>query len=200
MSEESSLEARRLERERTNAAARRKTAGVVKLLGASPPEAQLGFLRHLLDHPDQAAAFVSAPEAYAARYGVVVDPDVVRGIVDTTVFGEPISDEMVRRLGPQATASLLDVQGDGRLAALPIAVAAAVAVASAAVALVANSAEAMSASELKGFAMPGRAQGSVAASSAVIYATTAITSSSTVVAAARDNPGGFTAAGLRNLK
>ena len=200
MSEETSLEARRLERERTNAAARRKTAGVVKLLGAFPPEARLGFLRPLLDHPDDAAAFVSSPEAFAARHGVVVDPDVVRGIVDTTVFGEPISDEMVRRLGPQATASLLDLQGDGRLAALPIAVAAAVAVASAAVALVANSAEAMSASELKGFAMPGRAQGSIAATSAVIYATTAITTSSTVVAAARDNPGGFTAAGLRNLK
>lgn len=186
MSDKTASEARRIQLEQLNAAKRRRLQGVVQLLGTSPPEAQLDFLRQLMSQPEQAKQFMEDPAEYAASHGVVLDPELVRRIVDTAVFGEPISEQMANQLGPRAVDALVSLQGDGRVAALPIAVATAVAVAGAAVALVTNAAQAK-VSDLLSIGRPDRAAGAltIASSAAVLIYAVTMTSYPGVLAARR---------------
>ena len=176
----------RLAAQRRGAAERAsRTRAVVAVAGASPPARQVAFLKGLLADPAAAKAFLEAPESFAAERGIVVEPELIRGMVDTLVFEEPMSERLVARLGPDVTAELVDLQGGGRVAALPIAVATAVAVASAAVALVAQASSSRTLSDLRGLKQ-GVAGGLavVASNSAILaYAVSTVTASAVASAA-----------------
>lgn len=157
-----------------------KLRHVVELAGASPPDVQLAFLYGLLSDSKESETFLKDPQGYAAQHGVVVDPNIMRGMVDTLVFGEPMSEKMVQDLGPDVTSALLELRGNGQVAAFPIAVAAAVAVASAAVALVAQAGQTLDLTT-KGLGRPSRTPVGLGGTAALIYAVTSATN--TVVSA-----------------
>lgn len=160
---------------------KQKLRHVVDLLGASSPRHQLELLRGVLENPKDAELFLRYPEVYAAERGVVVDPELVRSMVDTVVFGEPMGERLVEVLGPDVTASLLEMRGDGRIAAIPVAVATAVAVASAAVALVAQAGTRLDAGMIKGLPLQGIQRG-IAAANTVVAVYGAATATAALVA------------------
>jgi hypothetical protein len=74
----------------------------VARVGASPPDVQVCFLQGLIGHPDEAERFMEDPVGYARESGVLLDPVLVRDIVDTVVFGADLKERLGDRLSPGA--------------------------------------------------------------------------------------------------
>lgn len=74
----------------------------VAWVGASPPDVQVCFLQGLIERPDEAERFMADPAGYARESGVLLDPVLVRDIVDTVVFGADLKERLGDRLSPGA--------------------------------------------------------------------------------------------------
>lgn len=75
----------------------------VALIGPSPVDVQVCFLEGLVSHPDEAERFLEDPAGYAKQAGVLLDPALVRDIVDVAVFGA----DLEKRLGGQVSPGAL---------------------------------------------------------------------------------------------
>lgn len=71
-------------------------------VGPSPTDVQVCFLRGLVDDPAEAKKFLDSPKTYAKEHGVLLDPQLVRDIVDTVVFGDQINERLAHKLSPGA--------------------------------------------------------------------------------------------------
>ena len=109
---------------------------VMRLVGGSPKEAQVLFLRGLLDNPQESRRFLENPKAYAVEHGVLLDPQVVRDVTNGLLFDVNVDPELGDRLGPRGTQALLDMRATHSAAAVPAAVAAGAAAVAAAAAVV----------------------------------------------------------------
>jgi hypothetical protein len=78
------------------------TREAVAWVGASPPDVQVCFLQGLIDRPDEAERFLEDPVGFARDSGVLLDPALVRDIVDTVVFGANLKERLGNRLSPGA--------------------------------------------------------------------------------------------------
>lgn len=78
------------------------TREAVAWVGASPPDVQVCFLQGLVDRPDEAERFLEDPVGFARDSGVLLDPALVRDIVDTVVFGADLKERLGDRLSPGA--------------------------------------------------------------------------------------------------
>lgn len=126
------------ERNQRVASERATLERVVSLVGASPPDIQVAFLKGLAENPDERSSFMEDPAAYSINHGVMLDPALVRTMLDTRLFGEAITDRLVDKIGPLAVNDMLvgGALGPGGVAAWPAAVAAVAAVVAAAAAVV----------------------------------------------------------------
>ncbi|GGM18361.1 hypothetical protein [Deinococcus aerophilus] len=108
---------------------------MINLVGPSPAEVQVQFLKGLLDNPAEAEHFTQDPAKYSVEHGVLLSPEIVKVVTDTVAFRMPVSKEVLDKFGPRTVGGILDLQGPGT-AAWPAAVAAIAAVVSAAAAVV----------------------------------------------------------------
>lgn len=74
----------------------------VAWVGASPTDIQVCFLQGLVNNPEEAERFLEDPTGYARESGVLLDPDLVRDIVDTVVFGADLKERLGDRVSPGA--------------------------------------------------------------------------------------------------
>jgi hypothetical protein len=109
---------------------------LVSLIGPSPVDIQIAFLQRLSERPEEMRAFMDNPPRYSIEHGVLLDPAIVRTMVDTVLFGDPVTDRTVERLGSTAARELVSFGNPGSPAAWPAAVSAVAAVVSAAAAVV----------------------------------------------------------------
>ena len=117
---------RRLEAANREAAATQENvARVVSIVGASPPEIQIQFLRGLAENRDEADRFMQDPTGYVREHGVLLDPAVVKTAVDFVAFDSRISPALVDQIGLRAIDQLVGMKtGIGGQVAWPAAVAA----------------------------------------------------------------------------
>lgn len=115
---------------------RASLAKTVALAGSSPSDVQLAFIKGLLDNPSEARKFTASPKDYAVEHGVLLDPDVVRGISDALLFDVSVDKAALEKLGPRGAQAVLDMRINNSVAAVPAAVVAGAAVVAAAAAVV----------------------------------------------------------------
>lgn len=131
------LEARILEQNRADERKRADIERVVGLVGASPRNIQVKFLKGLAQNPDEAKAFMEDPRGYSKSHGVLLEPKLVRGLADSVLHGDPLPRDVLEGIGAEGIRDVLDMRGGpGGVAAWPAAVAAIAAVVSAAAAVV----------------------------------------------------------------
>lgn len=131
------VQKRLAERERLDEQRQVEMKRVVGLVGASPVELQVKFLRGLAENPEEGKKFMDDPRAYSRDHGILLDPTLVKGLSDTVLYGEKLPGGLVDRLGAEGIRDILDIQvGPGGVNAWPAAVAAVAAVVSAAAAVV----------------------------------------------------------------
>lgn len=118
------------------ATTREALAETVRLVGGSPVEAQIEFLKGLVANPPEAQAFISDPKSYAVAHGILLDPDVVKEVVNATLFDVTVDPGLVDRLGLRAASGIIDMRASNSVAAVPAAVAAGAAAVAAAAAVV----------------------------------------------------------------
>ncbi|HEV7372568.1 hypothetical protein [Arenibaculum sp.] len=115
---------------------RQNLTKTVKLAGASPVEAQIAFIKGLIDNPAEARKFTSSPKDYAVDHGVLLDPDVVREVANGLLFDVNVDGALMGKLGGRAAQDFLDMRSNASVAAVPAAVVAGAAVVAAAAAVV----------------------------------------------------------------
>jgi hypothetical protein len=114
---------------------RRQLKATVPVIGPSPRDIQVAFLKGLLQNPPEAAAFTKDPVQYSISHGVLLDPEVVQTVTNVLMFDSGISDRVLTTLPEAALQDILDLRSPG-VAAWPAAVAAIAAVVGAAAAVV----------------------------------------------------------------
>jgi hypothetical protein len=111
-------------------------AKTLKLAGTSPVEAQIAFIRGLIDNPAEARRFTSNPKEYAVEHGILMDPEVVREVTNGLLFDVSVNDAVIGKLGSRAVQDFLDMRSNSSVAAVPAAVAAGAAAVAAVAAVV----------------------------------------------------------------
>jgi len=122
-----------------NAEALRKSTArrnVTKLVGSSPPEIQMQYLKALAQDEESRSKFLQDPVGYSKGHGVLLDEDVVSTVLDTIVFDRVIDSSVVARLGKSGALTLSELRSAGGVNAWPAAVAAIAAVVAAGAAVV----------------------------------------------------------------
>lgn len=115
---------------------RQNLAKTVKLAGASPVEAQIAFVKGLIDNPAEARQFTTNPKEYAVEHGILMDPDIVREVTNGLLFDVNVDSAIIDRMGGRAAQDFLDMRSNASVAAVPAAVAAGAAAVAAVAAVV----------------------------------------------------------------
>lgn len=134
--EAAQLEAQIAVDNRLVASRRQSLVKTVQLAGSSPIEAQIAFIKGLIDNPAESRKFTQAPKDYAVEHGVLLSPDVVRDVTNGLLFDVNVDSGLVGKLGSRAAQDFLDMRSNGSVAAVPAAVVAGAAVVAAAAAVV----------------------------------------------------------------
>ncbi|MBS1301974.1 hypothetical protein [Loktanella sp. SALINAS62] len=118
-------------------ATRERTArlAMVDMVGASPPNIQIEFLKGLASDEDARKAFTENPVDFSKKSGVLLDERLVNAAIDSIVFNKTLTPDIVAKLGPDVAAQLGGLRNPGT-AAWPAAVAAVAAVVAAGAAVV----------------------------------------------------------------
>ena len=114
----------------------RKLSTTFKQVGSPPVEAQLAFLKGLVDNKVEADSFLKNPKEYCLKHGIVVSPEVTQLVVKNVINDKGVDPTIVTRYGDIVAGYILDLRAPGGQYAWVIAAAAVVAAAAAVVTMV----------------------------------------------------------------
>ncbi|HEY8378366.1 MAG TPA: hypothetical protein VIK91_17840 [Nannocystis sp.] len=114
----------------------RQAQQAINKVGSSPVEAQVQFLKELMERPAEAKKFQADPKAYAVEHGILLDPRIVELVVQTAMTDLPGPLQDAAKYGPKVEKVVASMRSPGVVAAWPAAVAAGAAVVAAAAAVV----------------------------------------------------------------
>ena len=89
---------------------RREQKRATKLVGSSPYEVQLKFLKGLMDNSTEADEFLRDPKQYSIDHGVLLDAEIVKDVLNSTVFDVNVSSELLDKYGIKGVDILLDMR------------------------------------------------------------------------------------------
>lgn len=113
-----------------------KVAHAIRLVGGSPAEAQVEFMKGLLEDKAEARKFMENPKQYSVEHGVLLDPDVVQAVTESILFDVNAKTGTLAKLGTRGAQAVLDMRANHSVAAVPAAVVAGAAAVAAAAAVV----------------------------------------------------------------
>lgn len=111
----------------------RKLSTTFKQVGSPPVEAQLAFLKGLVDNKVEADKFLKNPKEYCLKHGIVVSPEVTQLVVHNVINDKGVDPTIVTRYGDKVAGYILDLRAPGGQSNAWVVAAAAVVVAVAAV-------------------------------------------------------------------
>lgn len=79
---------------------------------ASPIEAQVAFLKELSRDEVESKKFCDNPKQYVKEHGIVLSPDVVQDVIDTSLFNIEFTDPVRDKYGESAIKDLIDMRAD----------------------------------------------------------------------------------------
>ncbi len=115
---------------------RDKVAAALKKAGEPPVEAQVAFLKGLMDNKGEADRFMKNPKGYCLEHGVVISPEVVQMVVHNVINDQGVDPGLLRRYGDKVVGQVLDMRSPGGGKAWVVAAAAVVVAVAAVVTMV----------------------------------------------------------------
>lgn len=76
----------------------------------TPVEGQIAFIKELIKSPAETRAFIAAPKDYAVDHGILLNPDVVRAVVNQVMFDASLDTALHTEIGPSASKDLIDLR------------------------------------------------------------------------------------------
>ncbi len=119
-------------------AARKKDAETLDKVKFAPVEAQIAFIKELIKKPKEAEDFLRNPKKYTIEHGILLDPKVVKTIVNNIIFDASLDEKVVKEYDINSVRDIVDMR-EGNVSgpyAMPAAVAAGAAVVAAVAAVV----------------------------------------------------------------
>ncbi len=76
----------------------------------TPVEGQIAFVKELIKQPAEAKAFMNDPKTYAVEHGILLNPDVIRSVVNQVMFDTVLDEELVSTVGQHAAKDIADMR------------------------------------------------------------------------------------------
>lgn len=105
---------------------RAKVAQAFKTVGTPPVEAQIAFLKGLVDNKAEADQFLRNPKGYCLEHGIVISPEVAQMVIHNVINDQGIDPGIIRRYGEKVAGQVLDMRSPGGTRAWVVAAAAVV--------------------------------------------------------------------------
>ncbi len=101
------------------AKARREALEKMDNVMPSPVEAQVAFIKELIKNPGEAKKFFAAPKEYAVEHAILIDPMIVKKVVDQAMFDIALDEDFCGTVGPHVTKDLVDIRNKLKPGTIP---------------------------------------------------------------------------------
>lgn len=76
----------------------------------TPVEGQVAFIKELIKRPEETRRFLADPKQYAVDHGILVDPKVVKTVVNQILFDTVLDEEFCGMAGVHVTKDIVDLR------------------------------------------------------------------------------------------
>lgn len=76
----------------------------------TPVEGQVAFIKELIKRSDETKRFLADPKQYAVDHGILIDPKVVKKVVNQVLFDTVLDEEFCGTAGVHVTKDIVDLR------------------------------------------------------------------------------------------
>jgi len=88
----------------------RAITGRLEKVQFTPVEGQVAFIKEIIKTPDEAKIFLANPKQYAVDHGILIDPQVVKKVVNQVLFDTVLDEEFCGTAGIHVTKDIIDLR------------------------------------------------------------------------------------------
>lgn len=76
----------------------------------TPVEGQVAFIKELIKRPNETKRFLADPKQYAVDHGILIDPQLVKKVVNQVLFDTVLDEEFCGSTGVHVTKDIVDLR------------------------------------------------------------------------------------------